>query len=233
MNLPLGPEPRLLASAVEEPGDADLLLRAREGDHRAFATLVKRWEEPAYRLAFRVTGDHAAAEDVRQVVFLRLLESATRLRKAESFAAWLRRSVVNEAINVLRAGWRRQAAARRRAETTGAGRDELDGAPGRGPEEEDDALRLRAALGELAPADRVLLALRFDEDLKYREMAAVLKRPVSTVKTQVQRAMDRLRRRLRPPLRPGNGARCGRGSPSSANPATERDDCQRDGETRP
>ena len=69
---------------------------------------LRRWEDEAFRVAYRVTGEHDVAEDVRQTVFLRLMKSPRAVRHAERLAAWLRRSVVNEAINAVRRRKRRR-----------------------------------------------------------------------------------------------------------------------------
>lgn len=154
--------------------------------------LVRRWEDSVYRIAYRVTGDAAAAQDIQQAVFLRLLERPEAIRRADRFGAWLKRAVVNESISVLRRRRRRF-----RAGTESADPDDCAD-PGQGPEElfveAEETRRLGEALARLAPEDRALLALRFDEDLTFREIATVLERPVSTVKSQIQKAITRLRR---------------------------------------
>jgi RNA polymerase sigma-70 factor (ECF subfamily) len=77
-------------------------VRFRRGDRSAFAELVCRWEGTLGRIAYRITGDAAIAEDVRQTVFLRLLESHNGLHKPDQVAGWLRRCAVNVAITEVR-----------------------------------------------------------------------------------------------------------------------------------
>ena len=79
-------------------------------------------------------------------------------------------------------------------------------APDAGPGATEDPLarlaarerreRLGAALDELAPRDREVLSLRFEEDLALKEIAALVEAPVPTVKARLYRAMGRLRARL-------------------------------------
>ena len=60
----------------------------------------------------------------------------------------------------------------------------------------EDADRLAAALAELTPTDRALLALRFDEALTFGEIGEALAKPASTVKSRYAKAIERLRASL-------------------------------------
>jgi|HubBroStandDraft_6_1064221.scaffolds.fasta_scaffold201976_2 DNA-directed RNA polymerase specialized sigma24 family protein len=79
--------------------DADLLSRVRHGDRATFSCLVQRWEESLLRIAYRIIGFHDEAEEIRQIVLLRILESPQRLPEPRCFAAWIRRCVINEAAS--------------------------------------------------------------------------------------------------------------------------------------
>lgn len=178
---------------MTEPSDADLLDRFRRGDRDAFTDLVRRWEGFLLRVAARVTGDVNEAEEVRQAVFLRLLQSPGAVRQPDRFEAWLRRAGVNEAIGAVRRRHRREGAtARLRArspaiETT---------RPGDALVASDEAARLAAELARLRPDERALLSLRFDEGLTFAEIAAALGEPASTVKSRTAKLVGRLRERL-------------------------------------
>lgn len=169
-------------------GDGELLRRLGSGDHSAFTALVHRWEDTLYRIACRITGDHAAAEDARQAVFLRLLERPRSIRHADRLGRWLRRSVVNEAINIVRKK-RRMHPGGYRLERAVDSADPLQA--------REQSEQLREAMEKLDPGDRALLSLRFDEGLTMREISTVVRRPISTVKTRVDRAVGRLRSHLK------------------------------------
>ncbi len=179
-----------MSTDVTRSEDGELLRCFQGGDTKAFTALVRRWEEPAYRIACRVTRCHAAAEDVRQTVFLRLLEKPRSIRSPARFAVWLRRAIVNESINVARRA-RRLHDRRAAAPGDGFGRDgAVFEALGRAEEIE----RLERALDQLAPKERALLSLRFDEELTFQEISDVIDKPISTIKTQARRAVARLGR---------------------------------------
>ena len=170
--------------------DAELIARFQAGDRSAFAALVRRWEGPLVRIAYRITGDLAEAEDLRQRVLLRLLESPGSVRSPDRFAAWIRRAIVNQALTALR-GRRRRERFDRRLRGHAPATDDAD--PGEALIAGDQARRLAVALLRLDPRDRAMLSLRFDEDLTFSEIAAALGQPATTVKSRVARAIDRLR----------------------------------------
>lgn len=146
-----------------------------------------------YRVAYRVTGESNSAEDVCQIVFLRLLEESRRIRHPERLASWLRRCAVNSSINLAKKRRRESQLEEilHRAADGRAARDDLS--PEERLESEEAATRLKDALLRLPARERALLALRFDEDLTYEQIGAVVRRPVTTVKSQIRRAVARLR----------------------------------------
>jgi RNA polymerase sigma-70 factor, ECF subfamily len=175
---------------AEKPAPDDTLTeRLRAGDRATLATIVKHWQDSLFRIAFRILGDTASAEDVRQNVFLRLLESTETLPRPELFGAWIRRCTINEALLHLRKQHTHERAIDRLAKQVESTNIEFDGPL----EDATDLTRLRLALSQLQPEQRALLALRFDEGLSFQELADVLGRPCSTVKSQVSRAIAQLR----------------------------------------
>jgi RNA polymerase sigma-70 factor (ECF subfamily) len=180
----LSPETDLIES------DAELITRLQRGDRDAFTVLVRRWEGPLVRIAYRITGQMAEAEDVRQRVFLKLLEASGAVRRPEQFAAWIHRAVVNTALSAVRRSRRREGLNHRLREHTVAV-DESH--PGDHLIADEQARRLAGALSQLEPEARALLSLRFDEDLTFAEIAAVLCQPASTIKSRMARTVGRLR----------------------------------------
>ena len=145
------------------------------------------------RIAHRITGDLVEAEEVRQTVFLRLLESPSILRSPESFPTWIRRCAANASITTVR---RRRRQARMAVWLTRVGWRVLPNEPAVVAAEADERERLACALAQLGPHDRAMLALRFEEGLTLKELADTLGKPASSVKSQLYRATQRLRRLL-------------------------------------
>jgi RNA polymerase sigma-70 factor (ECF subfamily) len=174
--------------------DAALVERARNGDVNAYETLVRAYEELAFRVAYQVTGNAADAEDAAQEAFVNAYYGLRRFRSGAPFRPWLLRIVVNEART------RRSSAARRGllAERALAASPSGEAAPSPEDAAEAGAFRaqLMAALRRLRNDDRLILAYKFFFDLSEAEMATALDCPKGTVKSRLSRALDRLRQVL-------------------------------------
>ena len=141
------------------------------------------------RVAYLLTGDHHAAEDLLQNALVRLATAWPRVAAAGDPVAYARRVLYNEHVST----WRR--GRHLRAERTTA---ELPDVGGR-HDEADDAVRrmmLEHALRRLTHKQRAVIVLRFFEDLTPEDAAEVLGCSPGTVKSQTARALDSLRSRL-------------------------------------
>lgn len=163
--------------------------RARRGDERAFAELVRMHQETAFRVAYLITGEEA--EDAVQDGVLKAWRALHRFRPGAPFRPWLLRIVANEARN------RRRSAGRRVALAVRAGREDVSGGAAPSPEAAvlaaDERARLLGALDALPDDARLALACRYLLDLSEAETAAALGVRPGTVKSRVSRALDRLR----------------------------------------
>jgi RNA polymerase sigma-70 factor (ECF subfamily) len=172
--------------------DADDVARLRRGDTHALAGLMERYQDRLFRSLVRLLGDEAVAEDVFQQTWIRAAERIGRYDAARPFGPWLLAVGRNLAIDELR---------RRRPESLDEAAEPA--APGGGG---DDPLsravarqrqgRVAEALAALAPLDREVLSLRFEEDLALPEIAARVDVPLPTAKARLYRALARLRERL-------------------------------------
>jgi len=170
---------------------ADLVTRAREGDGRAWADLVRRYLGMVHAICrgFRLSGADAAG--VNQVVWLRLVEHLDRIRTPEAVGGWIAATARNECLRVLRSSDRSLAV------------DEQGGLDG--PDTGIDAGLLvyerdRALLGAFARLDhrcqRVLRLLMAEPRPGDEEIAAALDMPVGAVRSAQSRCLDELRRSL-------------------------------------
>jgi RNA polymerase sigma-70 factor, ECF subfamily len=173
-----------------EPAHADPdspLHRARRGDTAAFADIVRRHQATVFSIGYRMLGRRDAAEDLAQDVFLQLYRKLDSIESLEHLGFWLRRVAANLAIDWLR-----------RASYSNS--QPLEAAPELpAPDNDEDPLMTRALgslLGELAPAARAVMLLRYQEDRDVAEIATALEMPVNTVKSHIKRSLTALRGKL-------------------------------------
>jgi RNA polymerase sigma factor (sigma-70 family) len=86
--------------------DAITLERARRGDMDACAAIYRKFGTACFNLALRILGDRAAAEDIVQEVFLKMMNTLPGFRGEAPFGVWLKRMTANATIDTLRAGQR-------------------------------------------------------------------------------------------------------------------------------
>lgn len=181
--------------APADPDDDRLVALARAGDDEAFAALVRRHTDVAFRAAFVVLGDPDAAADAAQEGFIAMHRALDRFRPGEPLRPWLLTIVGNRARNLRRGAGRRSAATLRleaaRPSTTEASAEQV-AADSEGRE------RVLAAVNALPPEDRAVIACRYYLDLGEAETAALLDVAPGTVKSRLFRARQRLRERLTP-----------------------------------
>src|SRR6266700_3236327 len=82
-------EPVHLRRMIGEATDEDLMLRYGNGDVRAFELLYRRHRLPLYRFLLRQAGDAAAAEDLFQDIWMRVVNSRARYEVRAKFTAWV------------------------------------------------------------------------------------------------------------------------------------------------
>jgi RNA polymerase sigma-70 factor, ECF subfamily len=169
--------------------DLTLVVRAQEGDVRAFEALARRHEAALYRTAVRVTGDPAEAEDAVQEALLDAWRHLDRFRGEARFSTWMYRLVTNRCLGALR---RRRPAASADARRD-AGRDSA------APDSPEGAALLDlelAALGRAVqdlPDDlRVCWVLRELEGLGYGDIAEITGAGETAVRGRIHRARVRL-----------------------------------------
>ena len=170
--------------------EAHWLVRAREGDERAFARLVEAYERPVFNLCYRMLGDGPEAEDAAQETFLKAFRGLHRHDPDRPFRPWLLSIASHHCIDRLR---------RRRLRQTSL--EDLQGedvpaAPTPGPEatalEREQSRRVQQMLAGLAPKERAAVVLRYWYDLSYVEIGQALSLSESAVKSRLHRARRQL-----------------------------------------
>lgn len=176
-----------VAPTAEARDDRDdrLLDAARRGDLDAFEALVRRHQRRVYSLALHAVRDEGLAEELAQDVFVQLHANLGRLESGRHLSAWLRRVTSHRVIDALR------------VRKTPVCLDVV-------PEPATEALSpdplanrlVRAALGRLAPQARLVVILRYMDDLAPTEIAEALDMSINTVKSHLRRGLALMRARL-------------------------------------
>jgi RNA polymerase sigma-70 factor (ECF subfamily) len=153
-----------------------------------FESIVERHQGMVFGIAYQRLQDRAAAEELAQDVFLQLHHHLDSLQSPDHVTYWLRRVTSHRCIDYAR---------RRRHHFLSLDAVPEPATPTPPPSDPLLSRRVRALVGELPENARAAVVLRYEEDLTPEEIAVVLDRPVSTVKSQLQRSLRTLRSRMR------------------------------------
>lgn len=166
----------------------NLVRMAQAGDNDAFALLVQRHSEDAYRTAFMVLRDRSEVEDVVQEAFLVCYRKLNTFRMDSSFKTWLYRIVVNLCYDRLRKLNRESAAINKLTSGLKNGNKEMA--------DIENRIDLKEVVSSLSPEHRLVLTLYYGMDLGVQKVAETLGIPVGTVKSRLNSARNLLKERL-------------------------------------
>jgi len=191
------------ADPLESLSDEQLINRFRDGDKRAFDTLIHRYERPIYNLAYRLTGNDNDAQEVVAEAFLRICMNLHTIQHAITLPAWTNRIVANAYINMRRHDQRRPSVsldamperARDAVYRTGG---PVPTSPQGQVEANERRAILQQAIAALPKSQRPLVSLFHYEGRTYKEIADTLHVPTGTVKSRLNRARLALREMLAP-----------------------------------
>lgn len=171
----------------QEDRIAAALERAATGDSAAFAELVASHQAMVFSIAWHYLQDRSLAEDVAQEVFLELYQNLKAIESPAHLVYWLRRVSVHRCIDQ----------GRRRMHRRETGLDNIP-EPAAETAASDPALlgKLRQTLSALPEKQRMMVVLRYQEELGPAEIAELLCMPVNTVKSTLHRSLDELRKKL-------------------------------------
>lgn len=178
---------------LEQPSDAELMARVREGDREAFADLVDRHKDAVVSYLTRLTGDRDRAEDLGQETFLRLFRSAGDYTEQGYLRAYLYRI----ATNLVRSEERRERRLRLLTPFLSRERHAEPAAPS-GLLRQELHREVAAALAKLPLRYRVPLVLHEIEGWSYVDIAEEIGCREGTVKSRVHRGRQQLKQKLDP-----------------------------------
>jgi RNA polymerase sigma factor (sigma-70 family) len=187
----------MTAKAGPAPGDApvtDLVMRAREGDQRAWNAIVERYAPLVWSICRRYRLAGADAEDVGQAVWLSLVDHIGQIRDPAALPGWLATTTGRECGRLVRAA--------RRSCSPGCHVLDAEDIPDEQAALTDDELlaaerhaALREALADLSPrCQHLITLLTEDPPLPYTEISARLGIPVGSIGPTRRRCLAKLRR---------------------------------------
>jgi RNA polymerase sigma-70 factor (ECF subfamily) len=185
------------------PDENELIRAAQTGDRAAFEELVRLYDKAVLRLAMNMLRSPEDARDVYQETFLRVYRNLQKFRFDCSFHTWLYRIATNLCLDQLR---RRKV---RREEPTvlitaegpldrmdSVAEERADGDPQRHLYSGQIRKRVREALGELTPRERMVFELRHYEGLRLRQIGEVVGTTEEAAKNCLFRATQKMRAAL-------------------------------------
>ena len=161
------------------------LAQAAKGDASAFASIVREHQAMVFSLACHFLHDRTLAEDMAQEVFLHLYQNLKTIQSSAHLKFWLRKVASHRCID------------HARGHKPHVNIEEIPEPAGRSSESDPLlAQRLKLLVASLPDRARMVVILRFQEELEYHEIAEVLEMPINTVKSNLQRALAILRTKL-------------------------------------
>jgi RNA polymerase sigma-70 factor (ECF subfamily) len=207
------------AEELSQLSDEALMSRYRDkGRTEDFETLIQRYQNELYRYLSRYLGDRVLSEDVFQNTFLQIHLKRNLYEEGRPVRPWIYSIATHQAVDALRKQGRHPTVSLDQNLNSG-GANSGDNEAGRlidlltnddaGPlaelQDEERKQWVRDSVARLPDVLRQTLILAYHEDLKYREIAEILKIPVGTVKSRLHAALARLQQMARSANHDGNG----------------------------
>lgn len=169
---------------MSTPDDATVIRRCLEGDSNAFGILIDRYQKALFNTALRMTGDTEEAADISQETFVKAYQRLSEYRPEHKFFSWIYRILVNDTLNRLKQ--------RNKTQSIEAEFTSDDRLPDEQLDDKRQSSRIESALRELAFDQRIVIVLRYFNDMTYQEMSAILSLPEKTVKSRLYSARQNL-----------------------------------------
>ena len=168
----------------------ELIARCRTGDREAHYRLYKLYSKAMFNVGYRITRSEEDAEDVLQEAFISAFRNLDNYRGDATFGSWLKRIVVNKAINALN---------KRKHEAIPDEDEQWDVAEEEAPAEYREELtvdRVKQGIEKLPDGYRAVLSLYLLEGYDHQEIGEILGISESTSKSQLNRAKHKLKELL-------------------------------------
>lgn len=192
-----------MTDANDKNLDKSLIQKCKQGDIAAFNELVQRYEKRVFNFAYRMAGNYDDANDVAQEAFIRVFNSIGTFRGDANFTTWLYRIVTNVFLDERKkhkAHLQTSLEDYIELEENSVTRQIEDGKPT--PdfliEQGERNTLLQKAIQALPEYQRIMVVLYHTQSKSYEEIAEIMKLPIGTVKSRLNRARLALREKLEP-----------------------------------
>ncbi|MBY0223217.1 MULTISPECIES: sigma-70 family RNA polymerase sigma factor [Sporosarcina] len=160
-----------------------LLKKAQKGNDQAFLTLIDQEKEKLYRIAFTYVKNETDALDIVQETIYKAYTSISSLKEPAYFSTWLTRILINSSLDFIR----------KNNKVIPIEQESLERIESHQTAFSEDKLDLLNAIDQLEEKYKTAVLLRFYQDLSVKQIAKILECPEGTVKTNLHRAINKLR----------------------------------------
>lgn len=158
----------------------------RNGFNPDLAAIVHEYESMVFSIAYHFTQNAATAEELAQDAFLQLYQNLASITSASHLKSWLRKTTVHRCLDY----------GRRQKSEAWLSLESIPEPASNQPLADARFELVRKLVAGLPEKARVIVILRFQEELELHEIAELLEMPLNTVKSRLQRALALLRRKL-------------------------------------
>lgn len=175
----------------EEQADIALMERIAAGDEAALAALIDRWKTPLVNFFYRSLRSYESAEDLAQIVFVRIYRAAPKYQPTAKFSTYLFHIARRLLINEFRRQQRKPLEPTDPSELRAVDENQSE----RDVREIEEAFEL--AISDLPENQRTAILLLKQQQLSYQEIAEIMDSSESAVKTWIFRARQFLKQALK------------------------------------
>ena len=175
--------------AMDKKIEAEIVAKVLKGDRRAYALLVEEYKSPIYNLAYRMTGNSEDADDLTQETFIRAYINLWRFDPKRKFFTWLYTISINLIRNHLKKVKNDDLLNRTKNIQYNENENQSPEARIIATQESN---KINLALLTLKYELRVMLIMKYQQELSFEEIAEITGKSVSAVKMRVYRGLEKL-----------------------------------------
>lgn len=173
--------------------DNELLKEIQKGELDKYSEVIQRYQGKLFAYLYRLIGDREEAEDLLQDVFIKVFKNLNNYDAERKFSSWIYRIAHNEAVNHIKRkylkkfiSWEDVVSSKDKLETS------VEDSPDSSWMRRETVKEVDEAINKLPIKYRQVLVLRYYSDKSYEEIGEILKKPVNTVGTLINRAKKKL-----------------------------------------